>query len=451
MTEKNFSPEFEAQVRQAYGVPEIDGAFVTRLQAQLARQAEENAAKTARLATRRLRFGLGLTAAAVLLMLFMLEAPQGRALAEAIGHLFQIAPETEIPIDNPEIYFTPNPEPTLPLTLAPAGSVLPTQTPTPAQPAWPDQRSTTCEGDPCDYAAAVQKAEEQVDYDLRAFATEPTGMRFEGVYVDKENYVLIHYAQDGGITELDLTQGLGQKFPEDTASVPAEAIQAVMVGNYPGEYVHGSFAYDGSTDTYAWYSDMPVFTLRWTDAERWYEIRLRGGGAQELQGVESLVQLALTLPGQPVETSALRADYLKSVAEAEQISGFDLLEPGVLPEGFAFRHGTWNEAESLVSLFYAPPDEDIRYTSIVIRVKPAELFWKEPIELGRMIDPRDMLMASEEVDINGQEGKYFSWSVNSHALVWQQGDLVYSMLVLVSNEYGGLTTDQVLEVARSMQ
>ncbi|GAP16035.1 hypothetical protein LARV_03831 [Longilinea arvoryzae] len=451
MNEKKVGPEFEDQIGRSFGAPEIDHAFADRLEAELMHRADLRMARRARLAPR-LRWGLGLSAAALLLALFFFAAPQGRALAEAIGHLFKIATVTEIPIDHSEIYFTPTPEPTFSMTLAPAGSVLPTPTPTPAQTAWPDQRTPTCEDDPCNFAEALQKTEQQVGYNLMVFATDPAGLRLEGVYVDPDNYVLIHYIQAGGITGLDLTQGWGNLFPEDASNVPADAIQPVLVGEFAGEYVRGTFAFDSATQSYAWFSDIPVFTLRWMDAERWYEIRLRGSGAQAFSSADGLIQLALTLTGQPVEESALRANDLKSAAEAEQISGFDLLEPALLPEGFVYSHATWDEAESQVEYYYAPPDQDFRYTSIAIRAKPAELFWQDPIELGVMIDPRDMLAASEEVDINGQVGKYFSWSDASHALVWQHGDLVYSMQVLVSTEYGGkITTEQVLEIARSMK
>ena len=66
---------------------------------------------------------------------------------------------------------------------------------------------------------------------------------------------------------------------------------------------------------------------------------------------EQLIRIAESLVYQPEPRSELRADYLKSPEEAALISGFTVLTPTILPEGFVFDHGTYDAELKQIQTF----------------------------------------------------------------------------------------------------
>ncbi len=442
MNEDKVTFEFENQIGRSFGAPEIDHAFSERLEAELLRRADLRMARRARIAPR-LRWGVGLSAAALLLVLFLFASPQGRALAETIGHLFKVAMVTEIPIEDPSMLATPTFAPGFAVTLAPAETAAPTSAPAPAQSNVPDDARAVCEDDPYGYACKIYWAEKRAGFDIREFGSDPIDMRFREIHVEENKDVYIRYERVGGGTYMIFNQGLGGEFGSGATGVPAEAIQPVMVGEYPGEYAEGSYVALSGAKTFTWQTDASRYSLRWREDDRWYEIQYWGCvGREDYCNAEGLVQLALTLVDRPLPETGPRADYLKSVAEAELISGLDLLEPAILPEGFIFSYGTFNAENGQAMLSYQPVGYPPMVAEISIRQEAGDKVPMPPIE-----------EKFETVEIHGNPAFYQSTGPYSHWITWQENGKIITLAVVSSDLwYGGtFTREQVLEIARSMQ
>ncbi len=94
----------------------------------------------------------------------------------------------------------------------------------------------------------------------------------------------------------------------------------------------------------------------------------------------------------------LRPDYLKNPEEAAIISGFTILTPTILPEGFVFDHGTYNTDLKQIRLSYTSTRSDPGTTEILIVTRPLIEIAANPGE--------DWSVEGESVDINGNQGFY---------------------------------------------
>lgn len=435
--------QFEANMRKAYAVPEIRAEFVNRVQAELTRRADHQNVKTSRKGFF-LRLGLGF-AAVLLLAVFFVKLPEGQALADTIKHFFKIATVTEIPITEPKLLATPTFASPFAVTLAPADVAAPTETFLPTPEGFTLAKTQACETEPYGYACKLAWAEKKVGYDIKEFPTDPAGYRFEGIFVQGINDVQINYERISGGAYIYFLQGLGGEFASVGAGVPEDSIQPVMIGEYPGEYVVGMYAARPGETSSKWISDTK-YSLRWADGERWYEIDYLGCTGGKDCSAEELIEVALSLVDQSVLSNELRADYLKSVAEAEQVSGLLLQEPQVLPEGFKLSYGTYDAELSQIRLSYHPNGYVPGVTEVSVLETPIEQFWLHSGESWNEF-------AGEDVDINGQMGKYFSEDVFNHHVTWQTEGLVIVMRVYSSDLwYGGtFSKEQVLEIARSFR
>lgn len=442
MSDKLTQNQFEEQIRQSYGVPEASAGFKKHLEGELMRRAELKRAQTVRQAPR-WRFAQAAAAAVLLLALFLTAVPQGRALAESIGHLFKVAAVTEIPIEDPAIFATPTFAPGFAITLAPVVTAAPTSAPAPVQSNMPDDVRAVCEDDPYGYACKIYWAEKRVGFDIREFPIDPIDMRLREVQVGENKNVYIRYERVGGGTFLIFNQGLGEELNSGGMGIPPEAIQPVMVGEYPGEYAEGSYIVLNGAKAFSWQADASRYTLRWREDDRWYEIQYWGCvGREDYCNAEGLVQLALTLVDRPLPETGPRADYLKSVVEAKQISGLDLLEPAILPESFMFSYGTFNAEIGQVMLSYQPVGYPPMVAEVSIRQQPGDTLPMPP--------PEEKF---DTVEVHGNPAIYQSSGPFSHWLTWQENGKIIT-LAMVSSDlwYGGtFTREQVLEIARSMR
>ncbi len=431
-------------IRQSYGVPEIRPEFVNHTYDILVQRAGIKSTHSARKVIR-LRFGLGLAAALLLFGLIFAKMPAGQALAESIKHFFNISTTTEIPVPNPDGIVAPTHASAFQVTLLPADLAAPTDTPVPTPEGFNAFEYEACKTDPSSYTCKIAWAEKKAGFDIKEFPADPIDKKFENVYVTNGE-VWIEYKRVGGGDFLRIGQGLGSQFSSMSGSVPEESIRQVMVGDYPGEFVQGLYAAGSGETVYTWKTDGSKFSLRWSDGERWYEIIQMGCvGIEHYCDAEGLIQLALSLVDQPVPANMLRADNLKSIQEAEEISGLTLLEPKMLPEEFSFHHGTFDAQLGEIKLYYSAGGYDLGAVSIILRQIPAEQFWKNSGETWQEFTGKD-------VTINGQDGLYQSSDGNYQSLIWQSGDMMIVLEVVSTEWYGGtITEEQVLEIAQSLE
>ena len=441
MNEK-FSPHpFDDVIRRSYDVPEIRTEFVSDLSVDLMQLANKQVAKnTNRNFT--LRLGLGFATIALLLGIFFTQAPAGRALADSISRFFLISSVTEIPIDNPSQAEIPTYAPTFSVTLAPAAIVRTTKAPVSTPDGFTLANSRACELEPFGYTCQIAWAEKKIGYDLKELPKDPTEYRFEKVFVQGYNDVQINYERIAGGSYLYFLQGQGSEFTSTGAGVPADAIQSVMVGENPGEFVAGVYAAAPGQTTFKWNPDSR-YSLRWADDGRWFEITTYGCvGREDLCSAEGLIEVALTLVDQPVQAEFTRPDHLTNITEAEQISGLTLMEPAILPEGFVFSYASYDAGLKEIRLNYHP----IGYDPGVAQISLWQSLLQNPATTSNGF-------TGETVDINGQPGQYSSPDGFTHTIVWQSGNIEIRMAVTSSDLwYGGtFTMEQVLEIARSVK
>lgn len=450
MNKTTYSPELDDVILQSYGVPEIRSEFVNRTYDDLIKLADQKSMRSNHTGLR-LRFGLGLAAALLLFGMVFAKMPEGQALAESIKHFFKISTVTEIPVNNPELLNTPTLAPTFAVTLAPAVNTESTKTPFPTPEGFTIEDTQACQADPYGYRCKIAWAEKKAGFEIKEFPADPLEMRFEELYVADSKVVQISYARVGGGSFLYLVQGPDYGFNKYGVGVPEGSVQQVMVGEYPGEYVAGTFGVGPGETSYTWKSS-GKYSLRWSDGERWFEIINFGCvGITQYCSEEELINLALTLVDESTPSNGPRADFLKNVKEAEEISGFDVLEPGILPEGFKFSSGRYDKDKSEIVLSYKPADPDQwHYANLEI--------WQIPLDQYSYPDSSDSdNVTLEPVNINGHSGTlFFNHEGNDKYILgsvkWQTDEWVFILTLHATDAYGGtFTREQVLEIARSVK
>lgn len=164
--------------------------------------------------------------------------------------------------------------------------------------------------------------------------------------------------------------------------------------------------------------------------------------------VEIIMGLHTEYPAQ------LNLNNITSIKQAEQIAGFDLLVPSVIPEGFVFTRAVYEPEVKRVRLFYQP-QEGTRLTNGV------SLMISESQDTGQPWSwvgyPPEAL---EEVLINGNRATFGRGSFANGTyqpddnlyLVWDTPKLSIQMVFRASSSYPTrLEKDDLLAIAESME
>lgn len=286
----------------------------------------------------------------ILLAIFgiLLATPQGRAFANTIIKLFTTAERLSFPVPTNQSS-TPSTNPqTYLLELVPVEL-----TSSPAATLGASDQG--CEGAAAlTYKCSIESAEASVGFDAWEFPADPQGVTFSSVQAfAAQNEIMITYDVIGGGGYILFTQGMGDPPDNLWSEVPAEAVESVAVGDLPGEFVKGRFTSDGS-GVATWNSDAASWRLRWKEGKRWFSIEKAGDPYRiEYLGMKEMIDLATSLvANQQQRISPLRAEYLTSVTDAETISGIDLIEPTLLPEGFRFSYAQYDAQTNSVRLWF---------------------------------------------------------------------------------------------------
>ena len=390
----------------------------------------------------RVRLGLAMTM--LLVMAGFLVTPRGRAWAQEVFHFFSRInsltvelPEgqakllTEGANDSFDLPLVPVFIPTVSSEMA----VLPgCETP---------QKSQS-------YVCQVAWAESKLGFDLKELPENPENWEFESLAFDSASnsaimsYIIDQFQTNGSFL---LMQGLGD-FPTDYANipwevVPADKVEPVKVGGYGGEYVKGAFG-TPENSTLVW-NDAYVHRLAWSDGTRWYSIKVWPNPTiPDSFSRDQLIELAESLVDSPQEKNEpVDADPLYqtvySVSEAEDLSGFDLKTPALLPLGIHFEYARKYSYNDEVRLFYGTNNE------LVIHA------WK-----GKSLDLDRLATAPNEnlkvVKVNGEEALLGS-AEGSHTrlfLWWEDDGMYYQMFYYL---YFGQIIDkeELIAIAESMQ
>ena len=367
--------------------------------------------------------------------------PHRQAIADAFRHLFQVRSAEQIPTLPAEYLLAPTFEPTYAVTLAPAVSGLPSETALPTG----DQQGFSvpaCEDDPYGYACKLAWAEHKGGYDAKVLPNDPAGFHYRDVFSDAKNNIFVEYDANGGGGYLYLIQGISDDFVSFTSPVPEDAIQAVQVGDYPGEYAEGDYTIGGEHESWTW---LPCCRARllWTEGNHWYQLDKEAAlPTTDYMTREVMIQMALSLVDQPEPDQPLDPAYLTSYAQAAQLAKFDFLAPQVLPQGFRFDYASYDAGLEQLRLTYTLGG-DAHLSRIWVYETPLDKVDLAPGANGE-------LLTGEAVHVDGQPGVYSAYDNRSPSLSWRTEKLKISLYIASSVAYGGVfTREQVLEIGAS--
>jgi hypothetical protein len=303
------------------------------------------------------------------------------------------------------------------------------------------------------YRCQVALAESQLGFDLKELPEKPEGWKFDSLRFDAlSKRATISYTFDlryasWGTTysTLSLMQGIGD-FPgfyknSPWEVVPADKVEVVSVGNGQGEYVKGFFYKPADRDTLVWDDSNHQQRLAWSDGTRWYLIELWGNlNVPNTLGREGLIGLAESLVDSSLEKAEpLDPNFLYSVADAEEISGFDLKAPTLLPIGVSFSYARYYPSSKQVRLFYGINNELVIYQ------------WED-----KSVD-FDTLSISNPygiAEVNGEKARFGAGrDSDPYMFLWWQNDGRYYQMYYYYYEYIGakLDKEKMVAIAESME
>jgi hypothetical protein len=395
------------------------------------------------LVSKRLRFQMAVAILALAVLTALIATPQGRTWAQEVFQFFgRINSSTvEMPPGEVKSMQDFNNDYDLPLVpviippVSPEMVVLPDcETP---------QKSQS-------YDCQVALAESQLGFDLMELPTLPEGWKLDIIsYSSALKSATLGYLLDAtymSYGSLYLVQGEGELPPyyQDNpwSVVPADQVEKVKVGMSDGEFVEGSFVLPAGGSELVWDDSDDHKRLAWSDGTRWYLIEVwRNLNLPDTMGRDRLIELAESLVESPIVTAeTLDPAYLYSVSAAEELAGFDLKAPTLLPMEMSFSHAEYYEDNHEVRLFYGPNTELVIHQWV-----------GKSLDLSTLPTDYDPNSSYEIVQIHGERAFYgFVEGSDAHHFLWWEQDGVNFQLYFYQI-IGRLDRDKLITIAESMQ
>ncbi len=294
---------------------------------------------------RRFRTGMAFILALTLAAFLLFSTPAGRTLAESIIHFFtpQTSDVLPVPTEKPLVWAVQTP-----------GKPAPTQTELPKTGNFPE-----CGSFPKPLCS-VEQIRSKVDFPIKQLASAPMPMIFIGATGEPGTVWILYNTPDRSGAILMTIQPWSGGSEKLSRNIGATAIvEPVKIGDFSGEYVKGAFGYQSDETEAHWDNDADTQTLRWVDAGVLYTLLSSG---QHLNK-EALISLAGNLTDKPVvqpntptpepdavepEVYDFRKDYPLTLAEAEKLAGYKVLQPSSLPEILSFLGAAYKPEEKMV-------------------------------------------------------------------------------------------------------
>lgn len=418
--------------------------------------------KQSRIIMRNNRLKIAVALAMLIVGVTLLATPQGRAFAQRIFLFFTVTEEKSFPIPTEQVFSLPateTPVPTYILPLEPVEPVAPTQTPEAAE------GSCTSPEAQSGYFCQIQAVEAQAGFDAKELPLDPRGMKFSQAAFNFETkaiemeYVVI---TSGG--SLYLSQGLGE-FPSASkwGESPADAIEQVTVNGQYAELVSGTFVVYPNSAEAVWQPG-GMLRLHWRDGDRWFSLE-KMGDPYPIEWIDEneIVKLAESLVDERPfdQIPPVDPEYLTSVEAAEELAGFDIPAPTLLPVGYELKRVVW--ADNTARLIYGPKNST-EYTLLI---------FMGPIANSQVGPCSECPPGTvEDVQIGPWKGWYmrgaFNMGLGSNVdptptpvwepdarhwgLDWNTDTLWFSMSYFSSSNYGGeMNKETMIKIAESLK
>jgi hypothetical protein len=420
-----------------------------------------NAEKQNRRITRNHLLKIAVACAVLLVGITLLATPQGRAFAQRIFLFFIVTEDTSFPIPTEQVYALLPTETPVPAHILPLEPVEPVPTQTPQA---PHKSCTSPEAQP-EYFCQIQTVEGQAGFDAKEFPHDPRGLKFlQAAFNPTTKAIDMEFGVITGGGSLYLSQGTGE-FPSANkwGEVPLDAIEQVTVNGQYAELALGTFVVYPNTSEAVWQPG-GLLRLHWSEGDRWFSLEKMGDPYPiEWINENEIIKLAESLVDErPLDQAPpVDPEYLTSVEAAEELAGFDLPAPTLLPKGYELKRVVW--AENTARLIYGPKNSS-EYT-LLIFMGPIGSFQSGPC----LECPPG---AVEDVRVGPWPGWYMRGAFNMGAganvdptptpvwepdalhwgLSWNTDTLWFSMSYFSSNDYGGeMNKETMVKIAESLK
>jgi hypothetical protein len=398
----------------------------------------------------------------VLIGITWIVTPQGRAFAQRIFLFFTVTESTSFPIPTEQVYSLPpteTPVPTYILPLETVGTIVPAQAIK-----TPDESCTAPEAQ-SGYFCQIQAVEVQAGFDAKEIPHDPRGMKFsQATFHSATQAIIMEFVVITGGGYLNLNQGVGE-FPEayKWGEVPAEGLKQVTVNGQYAEIAFGTFAVYPNSSEAVWQPG-GMLRLHWREGERWFALE-KMGDPYPIEWIDEneIVKLAESLVGERPfdQVPPLDPEYLTSVEAAEELAGFDIPVPTILPAGYELKRVAW--ADNVARLFYGPKNST-EYTLLIFMGPIANS------QSGPCLECPPG--AVEDVQIGPWQGWYMRGTFNMGpgsnvnptptpvwepdarhwSLNWNTDTLWFSMSYFSSGDYGGeMNKETMVKIAESLK
>ena len=393
--------------------------------------------------SKRLRLQMAVAILALAALTVLLATPQGRTWAQEVFQFFGRINSSTVEMPPSEVKSMQDFNDNYDLPLIPV--IIP-----PVSPEMAALPGCETPQKPQSYNCQIALAESQLGMDLKELPTLPEGWTLDIVFYDSASksatigYIFdVTYMASGS---LYLMQGEGELPPyyqnNPWSVVPADQVEKIKVGTHDGEYVEGSFVLPAGGSSLVWDDSNDHKRLAWSDGTRWYMIEVwRNLNLPDTMGRDWLIELAESLVESPVVTAeALDPAYLYSVSAAEELAGFDLKAPTLLPMEMGFSHAEYYEDNHEVRLFYGPN------TELVVHQ------WTgRSLDLNTLPSDYDPNSSYEAVQVHGERAFYgLVEGADAHHFLWWEQDGVNFQLYFYEI-VGRLDKDKLIAIAESMQ
>jgi hypothetical protein len=249
------------------------------------------------LAHRRLRTASLAFLAVLVLVSALLLTPQGRVWAQQVLHFFAPADGYSFPISSAQMTAAVPPETgdsAAPPTVKPPQNIIIVS----------DRADCARDDLIAFYLCTVRLAEDLLGYSIKGVPVDSDLLVFSSLQVDKnQQKAMLSYGYlgyPGTDHSVWIQQGIGN-FPlgSEWDQVPEEAVRAVQIGEYQGEYVQGAYIVRPGATQATWTVEIPMARLRWKEGNRWYEIfkagQPEGVTRMDQAGMSALAEMLIYL------------------------------------------------------------------------------------------------------------------------------------------------------------
>ncbi len=317
-----------------------------------------------------------------------------------------------------------------------------------------------------DYYCQIRAVEDQAGFNVKEFVYDPKGTEFSRITFDLEiNQATTEFVVYSGGGLIRLRQGIMEFLPSNDpwSQVPVDAVDQVLVnGNY-AEIAKGTYVVYPNASKAVW-EPGGIISLVWRDGNNWYVLE-KLGDPYPIEWItkNEMVKLAESLVDERPFDSVPPQDpeNLKSITAAEELAGFDVVTPTLLPIGYEFKRAVWTgtsvglfygsktSSRSSLSLFIMPVEDE---HSVPCSECPAGTI--EVVNIGKWMGWYWRGIFHSGPPIKGQPAPTPAWKADAGnwELFWRTDQLQISMSFWPS-PYSGeqMNKETMIAIAESME